>query len=203
MQPNLQQDEQVQLRAEAAGDEPLSRAVRSRERPQSTGCADVTHLIWPESAFPFFLTREPDALAQIAALLPEGTVLITGAIRAHRSPATGRHARLQFDLRDRPRRLDPVGLRQGPPRAIRGVPAVSDLLERLGLMQLTKVRAASSPATAAAISRAGGAEFFRWSATSDFPATRSPQERGSWLTPCRPISRLAVRAGAASDPAGC
>ena len=27
---------------------------------------DVTHLIWPESAFPFFLTREPDALAQIA-----------------------------------------------------------------------------------------------------------------------------------------
>ena len=43
---------------------------------------DVTHLIWPESAFPFFLTREPDALAQIATLLPDGTVLITGAVRA-------------------------------------------------------------------------------------------------------------------------
>ena len=28
------------------------------------GLGDVTHLIWPESAFPFFLTREPDALAQ-------------------------------------------------------------------------------------------------------------------------------------------
>src|SRR5262249_47737469 len=49
--------------------------------PQATGVRDVTHLIWPESAFPFFLTREPDALAQIAALLPEGTVLITGAVR--------------------------------------------------------------------------------------------------------------------------
>ena len=36
--------------------------------PQSTGVADVTHLIWPESAFPFFLTREPDAMAQIANL---------------------------------------------------------------------------------------------------------------------------------------
>src|SRR5262249_2640180 len=48
---------------------------------QSTGVRDVTHLIWPESAFPFFLAREPDALAQIAALLPPGTVLITGAAR--------------------------------------------------------------------------------------------------------------------------
>ena len=28
--------------------------------------ADVTHLIWPESAFPFYLLREPDALAQVA-----------------------------------------------------------------------------------------------------------------------------------------
>ena len=38
--------------------------------------------IWPESAFPFFLTREADAMAQIADLLPKGTVLITGAVRA-------------------------------------------------------------------------------------------------------------------------
>jgi apolipoprotein N-acyltransferase len=54
--------------------------------PQSGGVRDVTHLIWPESAFPFLLTREPDALAQIAALLPEGTVLITGAVRAPELP---------------------------------------------------------------------------------------------------------------------
>ena len=41
----------------------------------------MTHLIWPESAFPFFLAREPDALEQIAQLLRHGTVLITGAVR--------------------------------------------------------------------------------------------------------------------------
>jgi len=41
----------------------------------------VTHLIWPESAFPFFLAREPGALAQIARLLQGGTVLVTGAVR--------------------------------------------------------------------------------------------------------------------------
>ncbi len=43
--------------------------------------ATYTHLIWPESPFPFFLTREADALAQIAKLLPPNTVLITGAMR--------------------------------------------------------------------------------------------------------------------------
>ena len=37
--------------------------------PQSHGMGDTTQLIWPESPFPFFLTREPDALAQIAKLL--------------------------------------------------------------------------------------------------------------------------------------
>ena len=34
---------------------------------------DITHLIWPESAFPFLLDRDASALAQIAALLPPGT----------------------------------------------------------------------------------------------------------------------------------
>ena len=42
---------------------------------------DATVLIWPESAFPFFLAREADAMAQIANLLPQGTILITGAVR--------------------------------------------------------------------------------------------------------------------------
>jgi apolipoprotein N-acyltransferase len=50
--------------------------------PQSTGVRDTNVLIWPESAFPFFLTREADAMAQIADFLPKGTVLITGAVRA-------------------------------------------------------------------------------------------------------------------------
>lgn len=43
--------------------------------------AGVTHLIWPESSFSFFVTESPNALAQIAQLLPEGTQLITGAAR--------------------------------------------------------------------------------------------------------------------------
>ena len=57
---------------------PLSDRITSA---QSHGVHDATHLIWPESAFPFFLAREPDALAEIAQLLHGGTVLITGAVR--------------------------------------------------------------------------------------------------------------------------
>jgi apolipoprotein N-acyltransferase len=82
MQPNLQQDQKFNYGAkQQVMRKYLSLSDRSTG-PQSTGVRDATHLIWPESAFPFLLTREPDALAQIAELLPQGTVLITGAVRA-------------------------------------------------------------------------------------------------------------------------
>jgi apolipoprotein N-acyltransferase len=42
---------------------------------------DITHFIWPESAFPFVLTQRRDALAAIAELLPPDAYLITGAMR--------------------------------------------------------------------------------------------------------------------------
>jgi apolipoprotein N-acyltransferase len=81
MQPNLQQDVRFNY---AAKQEVMDRYIVLSDRvsgPQSLGVRDATHLIWPESAFPFFLAREPDALAQISQLLRGGTVLITGAVR--------------------------------------------------------------------------------------------------------------------------
>jgi apolipoprotein N-acyltransferase len=81
MQPNLPQDVRFNY---AARHEVMNRYVTLSERasgPQSLGVRDATLLIWPESAFPFFLTNEPDALAQIAQLLNDHTVLITGAMR--------------------------------------------------------------------------------------------------------------------------
>src|ERR1700726_3752280 len=82
MQPNLQQDVKFNYSAKA---EVMQKYLTLSDRasgPQSTGVRDVSILIWPESAFPFFLTREADAMAQIADLLPKGTVLITGSVRA-------------------------------------------------------------------------------------------------------------------------
>jgi len=81
MQPNLQQDEKFRYsQKRAVMDRYLALSDRASGQ-RSSGIADVTHLIWPESAFPFFLVREPDALARISALLPDRTVLITGAVR--------------------------------------------------------------------------------------------------------------------------
>jgi apolipoprotein N-acyltransferase len=81
MQPNLQQDTRFKY---SAKQEVIDRYIALSDRasgPQSLGARDATHLIWPESAFPFFLAREPDALAQITQLLRGGTVLITGGVR--------------------------------------------------------------------------------------------------------------------------
>ncbi len=106
MQPNLQQDVRfnysakqeamnryIALSNRASGPQsqgPQSQGSQSQgsqsqgsqsQGSQSQGMGDTTQLIWPESPFPFFLTREADALAQITNLLPQGSVLITGAIR--------------------------------------------------------------------------------------------------------------------------
>jgi apolipoprotein N-acyltransferase len=81
MQPNLPQDAKFNYGARA---EVMRKYLALSDRatgPQSAGLRDATVLIWPESAFPFFLAREADAMAQIANLLPQGTILITGAVR--------------------------------------------------------------------------------------------------------------------------
>jgi apolipoprotein N-acyltransferase len=81
MQPNLQQDARFNY---SAKQEVMQRyiALSSRSAGQEPrGMGDTTQLIWPESSFPFFLTREADALAQITQLLPQHAVLITGAVR--------------------------------------------------------------------------------------------------------------------------
>ena len=49
--------------------------------PDRSGIRDVTHLIWPESAFPFILSRDPLALSEIVDFLRDGATLITGAAR--------------------------------------------------------------------------------------------------------------------------
>ncbi len=49
--------------------------------PDRSGVRDVTHLIWPESAFPFIVSRDPQALSEIVDFLGSGATLITGAAR--------------------------------------------------------------------------------------------------------------------------
>jgi apolipoprotein N-acyltransferase len=140
MQPNLAQDQKFNY---SARQQVMSHYLSLSDRatgPGSMGVRDVTHLIWPESAFPFFLTREPDMLAQIADLLPPGTVLIVGAARtASAAPTSGMlqaynsiyvidHDGSILSIYDK-MHLVPFG---------EYLP-FQQALERLGLMQLTKL----------------------------------------------------------------
>jgi apolipoprotein N-acyltransferase len=97
-------------------------------------------LIWPESAFPFLLAREPDALAQIAELLPPGTVLITGAVRAPELKPGEKLTRALNSVYV----IDHDGSILSVYDKVHLVPfgeylPFQEALEKLGLMQLTKV----------------------------------------------------------------
>jgi apolipoprotein N-acyltransferase len=141
MQPNLQQDDKFNY---SAKDAVMARYLRLSDRatgPQSSGIRDVTHLIWPESAFPFFLTREPDAMKQIADLLAPGAVLITGAVRAPSTPPGERISRAYNSVYV----IDHDGSIDGIYDKVHLVPfgeylPFQSLLESIGLEQLTKVR---------------------------------------------------------------
>ncbi len=48
---------------------------------EQDGFEDITHIVWPESAVPYILSREADKLAIINRRLGAGRTLLTGAIR--------------------------------------------------------------------------------------------------------------------------
>jgi len=140
MQPNLPQDVRFNY---AAKQEIIDRYIALSDRitsAQSHGVHDATHLIWPESAFPFFLAREPDALAEIAQLLHDGTVLITGAVRLAEpvNPADPAAYNSIYVI-------DPDGSLASLYDKVHLVPfgeylPFQNFLESLGLQQLTKQR---------------------------------------------------------------
>jgi len=45
------------------------------------GAAPVTHVVWPETALPYFLSTEPELLRILAQVVPPGGMLLTGAVR--------------------------------------------------------------------------------------------------------------------------
>ncbi|MBR1216669.1 apolipoprotein N-acyltransferase [Bradyrhizobium sp. U87765 SZCCT0131] len=145
MQPNLQQDVKFNYSAKQAVMQKYLELSDRSTGPATTGVKDATVLIWPESAFPFFLTREADAMAEIAALLPKGTTLITGAVRPPEGPLRGPiraynsifvidHDGTILDIYDK-LHLVPFG---------EYLP-FQDAMEKLGFQQLTKLRGGYIP----------------------------------------------------------
>ena len=147
-QPNLQQDVRFNYSAKA---EVMQKYLTLSDRasgPQSTGVRDASILIWPESAFPFFLTREADAMAQIAELLPKGTVLITGSVRAPDLPPGAKITRAYNSIYV----IDHDGSVLSIYDKLHLVPfgeylPFQEWMEKLGLVQLTKVQGGFIPGT--------------------------------------------------------
>jgi apolipoprotein N-acyltransferase len=146
MQPNLQQDVKFNYDAKA---EVMQKYLTLSDRasgPQSTGVRDASILIWPESAFPFFLTREADAMAQISDLLPKGTILITGSVRAPDLPPGTRITRAYNSIYA----IDHDGSVLSIYDKLHLVPfgeylPFQDWMEKLGFVQLTKVQGGFIP----------------------------------------------------------
>ncbi len=129
-------------------------------RPSATypgGLADVSLLVWPESAFPFIYEREPWARARIGAALPENVTLVTGAARMG-PPPPGQSSSFYNSIRvmnahgDVLQTADKVHL----------VPfgeylPLQSTLEAFGLEQLTRVRGGFSAGAQLAPLRIPGA----------------------------------------------
>ncbi|QPF84796.1 apolipoprotein N-acyltransferase [Bradyrhizobium genosp. L] len=148
MQPDLQQDAKFNYAAKAAVMQKYLTLSDRSSGPHSTGVSDATILIWPESAFPFFLTREADAMAQIADLLPKGTVLITGSVRAPDLPAGVRITRAYNSIY----LIDHDGSVLSVYDKLHLVPfgeylPFQDWMEKLGFQNLTKVVGGFIPGT--------------------------------------------------------
>jgi apolipoprotein N-acyltransferase len=184
MQPNLQQDAKFNYSAKA---EVMKKYLTLSDRasgPQSTGVRDATILIWPESAFPFFLTREADALAEIADLLPKGTVLITGSVRAPELPPGTRITRAYnsiYVLDDQATvlavydKLDLVPFGEFLP--------FQDAMEKVGFEQLTRVQGGFIPGTVRRALEVPGAPralpLICYEAV--FPGETAQGERPGWI----------------------
>jgi apolipoprotein N-acyltransferase len=117
---------------------------RQNARGLADGLSDIPLLVWPEAAMPFRPLEQPDALAAIAELLPQGSVLLSGGLRMEmQDVAAGQPA-----LRRAYNSLMAFGA-EGEPLAIYDkihlVPfgeylPFQSTLESIGLRQLTKLR---------------------------------------------------------------
>lgn len=141
VQPDIPQDER--FRPEAR-DWVVQRYLSLSDKatsPERMSVRDITHLIWPESAFPFFLIHDRETLTQIARLLPQGTTLITGAARPD-TPAPGQSLPRVFNSAYV---IDHEGAITDTYDKVHLVPfgeylPFSEVLESMGLQALTRVR---------------------------------------------------------------
>lgn len=127
----------------------------------------ITHIIWPESSFPFILTERPDALTALARLIPDGTMLIAGALRVEppgagsRAGAGGTRERVFNSVFT----IDGDGTITGAADKVHLVPfgeylPLQEWAERVGIEQLTHLHGGFEPGIGRPLLDAGAAGRF-------------------------------------------
>ncbi|CAI9412448.1 Apolipoprotein N-acyltransferase [Pleomorphomonas sp. T1.2MG-36] len=81
VQPNIDQAVKWSPEKRQEALDKLATLSDRRTDPETLGAMSFSEIVWPETALPFFLTEDPQALARIADLLSPGTILLTGAPR--------------------------------------------------------------------------------------------------------------------------
>jgi apolipoprotein N-acyltransferase len=135
-----------------------SLAGQGLEGETRSGLDGVTHLIWPESSFPFVLTQRPDALAALDGLLGESTYLVAGALRVE-PPAAGETRERVFNSVFL---ISPQGEIEAASDKVHLVPfgeylPMQELAESIGLEQLTHLRGGFSAGNARPLIDTGAA----------------------------------------------
>ncbi len=161
VQPDIPQDERFRP---ASKDWILDRyaALSTQKRSEDRqSLKDITHLIWPESSFPFFLIYDSQALGRISGLLPPGTTLLTGAVR----PDIPRAGGVRPDVYNSLYALNPRGEIIATADKFHLVPFGEYLpfqgaLEAMGLQQITRVRGGFSAGPGPQVTRVPGAPPF-------------------------------------------
>ncbi len=82
VQPNVAQHHKWRPELRAAL---LARQIQLTARPEAE---PISHVIWPETAIPYFIANDPARRSLIASVAPPGGALISGAIRTTPEPTT-------------------------------------------------------------------------------------------------------------------
>ncbi len=141
VQPALDQKEKWDSSREAQIMERYFELSNANKGPQEASIGAFTHVIWPESAFPFILSQRGDQLANIARLLPPNTNLITGAMRLEEAANADEQPKVFNSLYV----LNGDGETMVARDKVRLLPfgeflPFQNLLEELGFQQLTRLR---------------------------------------------------------------
>lgn len=141
VQPALDQREKWDITKEPQIMARYFELSNANKGPEVANIAAFTHVIWPESAFPFILSKRADQLANIAQLLPPTTNLITGAMRLEEAANSDEQPRVFNSLYVINGEGETIAARD----KVRLLPfgeflPFQDFLESLGFQQLTRLR---------------------------------------------------------------